>query len=130
MFGGKGGVGTTTVAVNLATSLMEMDGVQTVALVDTNAPFGDIPLFLNIEPPIFDWMEVSKNLNRLDSTYLMSILYGAFRLGYMCCPPLRHRWMTPTSPGHGHAHGADAHHVRFHRGGQRAGRPTRHHGQS
>ncbi len=74
VLGGKGGVGTTTVAVNLATSLMEMDGVQTVALIDTNAPFGDIPLFLNIEPPIFDWMEVSKNINRLDSTYLMSIL--------------------------------------------------------
>jgi pilus assembly protein CpaE len=74
VFGGKGGVGTSTVAVNLATSLMEMDGVQTVALVDINAPFGDIPLFLNIEPPIFDWMEVSKNINRLDSTYLMSLL--------------------------------------------------------
>jgi pilus assembly protein CpaE len=74
VFGGKGGVGTTTVAVNLATTLMEMDGVNTVALVDINAPFGDIPLFLNIEPPIFDWMEVSKNINRLDSTYLMSIL--------------------------------------------------------
>ena len=48
VFGGKGGVGTTTVAVNLATSLMEMDGVQTVALVDINAPFGDTQLFLNI----------------------------------------------------------------------------------
>jgi pilus assembly protein CpaE len=75
VFGGKGGVGTTTVAVNLATSLMEMDGVQTVCLVDINAPFGDLPLFLNIEPPIFDWMEVTKNINRLDATYLMSILH-------------------------------------------------------
>lgn len=75
VFGGKGGVGTTTVAVNLATSLMEMESVQTVALVDINVPFGDISLFLNIEPPIFDWMEVSKNIDRLDSTYLMSILY-------------------------------------------------------
>ena len=74
VFGGKGGVGTTTVAVNLATSLVEMEGVQNVALVDINAPFGDAPLFLNIEPPIFDWMEVSKNISRLDSTYLMSIL--------------------------------------------------------
>ena len=74
VFAGKGGVGATTVAVNLATSLMEMEDVQTVALVDINAPFGDIPLFLNIEPPIFDWMEVTKNINRLDSTYLMSIL--------------------------------------------------------
>ena len=30
---------------------------------------------MNIDPPIFDWLEVSKNLSRLDSTYLMSILY-------------------------------------------------------
>ncbi|MGD0236414.1 MAG: hypothetical protein ABSC55_17985 [Syntrophorhabdales bacterium] len=75
VFGGKGGVGTTTVAVNLATSLMEMEGVQTVALVDINAPFGCIPLFLNVEPPVFDWMEVSRNISRLDSTYLLSILY-------------------------------------------------------
>ena len=75
VFGGKGGVGATTVAVNLATNLMEMEGVQTVALLEINAPFGDIPLFLSMEPPIFDWMEVSKNISRLDSTYLMSILY-------------------------------------------------------
>ena len=74
VFGGKGGIGTTTVAVNLATSLVEMEGVQNVALVDINAPFGDTPLFLNIDPPIFDWLEVSKNVSRLDSTYLMSIL--------------------------------------------------------
>jgi pilus assembly protein CpaE len=74
VFGGKGGVGTSTVAVNLAASLVEMEGVQNVALVDINAPFGDTPLFLNIDPPIFDWLEVSKNISRLDSTYLMSIL--------------------------------------------------------
>jgi len=52
-----------------------MEGVQTVALVDINAPFGCISLFLNVEPPVFDWMEVSRNISRLDSTYLLSILY-------------------------------------------------------
>ena len=87
VFGGKGGVGTTTVAVNLASSLAEMEGVQNVALVDINAPFGDTPLFLNIEPPIFDWMEVSKNLSRLDSTYLMSILCRHASRLYVLPPP-------------------------------------------
>ena len=74
VLGSKGGVGTTTVAVNLATSLASMEGVQSVALMDMNLLFGDIPLFLGIEP-VFDWMEVAKNISRLDATYLMSTLY-------------------------------------------------------
>jgi pilus assembly protein CpaE len=74
VLGSKGGVGTTTTAVNLATSLASMEGVQSVALMDMNLLFGDIPLFLGIEP-MFDWMEVAKNISRLDATYLMSTLY-------------------------------------------------------
>jgi pilus assembly protein CpaE len=72
VFGSKGGVGTTTVAVNVATSLMELEGVQSVALIDMNLLFGEIPLFLNMEP-VFDWVEVARNISRLDPTYLMSI---------------------------------------------------------
>lgn len=72
VFGSKGGVGTTTVAVNIATSLMELDGVQSVALIDMNLLFGEIPLFLNMDPA-FDWVEVARNITRLDPTYLMSI---------------------------------------------------------
>lgn len=74
VFGAKGGVGTTTVAVNLATSMLELEGVNSVALIDINPLLGDIPLFLNIERPV-DWAEVSKNIARLDATYLMSILF-------------------------------------------------------
>lgn len=72
VFGAKGGVGTTTVAVNIATNLMELDDVQSVALIDMNLLFGEIPLFLNMEPA-FDWVEVARNITRLDPTYLMSI---------------------------------------------------------
>lgn len=74
VFGAKGGVGTTTVAVNLATSMLELEGVNSVALIDINQPFGDIPLFLNIDHPV-DWAEISRNMARLDATYLMSILF-------------------------------------------------------
>jgi pilus assembly protein CpaE len=71
--GSKGGVGNTTIAVNLATSLVESAGSPLVALIDMNLLFGEIPIFLNIESA-FNWGEVARNISRLDSTYLMGIL--------------------------------------------------------
>ena len=73
VIGSKGGVGTTTVAVNLASSLIESSGSPSVALIDMNLLFGEIPIFLNIESA-FNWGEVARNISRLDATYLMSIL--------------------------------------------------------
>ena len=74
VIGSKGGVGNTTIAVNLATSLSESAKSPLVALIDMNLLFGEIPIFLNIESG-FNWGEVARNIARLDSTYLMSILY-------------------------------------------------------
>ncbi len=73
VLGVKGGVGTTTVAVNLAGSLASSGGGPSVALLDLNLLLGEVPLFLNVKP-VFDWMEVARNISRLDNTYLMSIL--------------------------------------------------------
>jgi pilus assembly protein CpaE len=73
IIGSKGGVGVTTVAVNLAVSLAEKKGIQSVALIDMNLLFGDIPLFLNIEPK-YNWGDITKNITRLDATFLNSIL--------------------------------------------------------
>jgi pilus assembly protein CpaE len=67
--GAKGGVGTTTIAVNVALGLCELE--KQTALVDFNPLFGEVPIFLGIDPP-FDWGEI--NASRLDSTYLMGIL--------------------------------------------------------
>jgi pilus assembly protein CpaE len=73
VIGSKGGVGTTTVAVNLATSLTQIDSNQSIALIDMNLLFGEIPMFLGIESS-FDWLEVARNIYRIDTTYLMSVM--------------------------------------------------------
>ena len=69
--GAKGGVGTTTIAVNIALGLCELS--KSTALLDMNPLFGEIPIFLNIESN-FNWGDISKSASTLDSTYLMGVL--------------------------------------------------------
>jgi pilus assembly protein CpaE len=73
VMGSKGGVGTTTVAVNLASALVHQKSSPTVALLDMNTLFGDIPLFLDLQSK-FHWGEITKNIDRLDDTFLMNVL--------------------------------------------------------
>jgi len=73
IMGSKGGVGTTTVAVNLAVSLAETKAKQSIALVDLNAVVGEIPLFLAVRPS-YHWGEIMQNIDRLDSAFLMNIM--------------------------------------------------------
>jgi pilus assembly protein CpaE len=68
--GGKGGIGTTTVAVNLASALQKPDGRLSVALVDLN---GDLPLFLDLEPTR-SFRDIANAPSRLDRTFLLSVL--------------------------------------------------------
>ncbi|MGA1863855.1 MAG: AAA family ATPase [bacterium] len=74
VMGGKGGVGTTTVAVNLATSLIKLEDVESVALIDLNHNFGEVPVFLGIKTN-FNWTNIVKDVSRLDTTYLESVLF-------------------------------------------------------
>jgi pilus assembly protein CpaE len=71
--GSKGGVGTTTIAVNLAVTLAEQENDRSVAILDMNTLFGEIPLFLEISPK-YHWGEITKNIARLDDTFLMNVL--------------------------------------------------------
>jgi pilus assembly protein CpaE len=73
VIGSKGGVGATTIAVNLAVSIAETKNAQSVALVDMNMLFGDIPIFLALKPN-YNWGEITKDIARLDATFLMNIL--------------------------------------------------------
>lgn len=72
VLGSKGGVGTTTIAVNLALALCDLQKGDNIALIDLNFAFGEIPLFLDISPK-FHWGEITKNINRLDETYLLNV---------------------------------------------------------
>jgi pilus assembly protein CpaE len=73
IIGSKGGIGTTTIAVNLAASLRQANPDRSVVLVDLNPQFGDAALFLDMEPA-HTMGDVAKNIARLDETFLMSIL--------------------------------------------------------
>lgn len=68
VFGCKGGVGTTTLAVNLALALREItSGV--VALMDADLSFGDVGLHLNV-PPVHTINDLIQYVDELDSAML------------------------------------------------------------
>ncbi|WP_051184562.1 AAA family ATPase [Desulfatiglans anilini] len=71
--GSKGGVGTTTAAVNLAVNLAKRKSRPSVVLVDMNFVSGEIPVFLDIHPK-YHWGEISRNIDRLDNTFLASVM--------------------------------------------------------
>ena len=82
--GCKGGVGTTTVALNLASSLAHLDKSRSVLLTDLSAPFGDMPLLLNLGH-LPDWAQVMKNLSRINVNNLKTIL-GKHPSGFYVLP--------------------------------------------
>jgi pilus assembly protein CpaE len=98
VIGCKGGVGATTIAVNLAASVLDTDKVQSVALVDMNMIFGDIPLFLSIKPS-HHWGDVMTNIERLDATYLMNILSKHQNGLHILASPSYLNGDRPATPG-------------------------------
>ncbi len=60
VYSNKGGIGKTTLAVNLATELAKVTK-EKVALIDLNLQLGDVSTFLNLNPP-FDVNYVIKRL--------------------------------------------------------------------
>ncbi len=65
--GAKGGIGTTTVAVNVATALAKLAPEATL-LIDLNIACGDAAVFLGSEPR-FSVMDALENVQRLDAAF-------------------------------------------------------------
>lgn len=70
--GGKGGVGTTTVAVNVATALARTQKNK-VLFLDLHPAYGDAALFFGVEPR-FSVLDALENTHRLDEAFLKGLL--------------------------------------------------------
>jgi pilus assembly protein CpaE len=70
--GAKGGVGTTTTAVNVATTLAKLSRGSTV-MVDLHLAYGDAAVFLGADPR-FSVIDALENLHRLDGEFLKSLV--------------------------------------------------------
>ncbi len=80
-----GGMGTTTIAVNLAAALAE-DGAK-VAMVDLNLEAGDVSTFLNVNPA-YTLSSVTSNMERLDAEFLMGVMTRHSSGPYILTEPL------------------------------------------
>jgi pilus assembly protein CpaE len=74
--GAKGGVGATTLAVNVAAVLGSVSKPGRTLLIDLHPAGGDAAVFLGIEPR-FSIMEAFENTHRLDHTFLNSLVIQA-----------------------------------------------------
>ena len=70
--GAKGGVGATTVAVNVATSLAKSSPESTL-LIDLNMACGDAAVFLG-EEPRFSVTDALENVHRLDAAFFRGLV--------------------------------------------------------
>lgn len=72
VLGTKGGVGTSTIAVNLAVQLARIPGKKTV-LLDLSRPMGDVAALLDLKPK-FQVRDAVENVKRLDPTLFDGLL--------------------------------------------------------
>ena len=76
IYSAKGGLGTTTVAVNLAAALAQRHTTQRVALADLVVLGGDVRVMLNLKP-LYDVGDLVMKVDRVDADLLFSLMSQA-----------------------------------------------------
>lgn len=72
VFSNKGGMGTTTIAVNLADALVRFHGLS-VAVVDLVLAHGDVTMFFNVRPS-YSILDLARSAHKADFEFLQSLL--------------------------------------------------------
>lgn len=72
-FGAKGGVGTSTLIVNLAVALRETVAGARVALLDGDFQFGDVGVLLNLNSPR-SIIDLCEHIDELDSRFIADVM--------------------------------------------------------
>jgi pilus assembly protein CpaE len=97
VMGSKGGVGATTVAVNLAVQLSTF-ARKRVALLDFARPLGNAHLLLDLHPK-FTIRDAVDNLDRLDSHFLAGLLtHHKTKVEVLCGATQPEEWQTIPVP--------------------------------
>ena len=73
VYSGKGGLGNTTIAVNLAHALAASHRDARISLADLVVAGGDVRVFLNLKPT-YDMGDLAEKLDRVDAELLHSLL--------------------------------------------------------
>ena len=69
----KGGLGASSLTVNLGCSLLHVENSKSVVLVDLDIHSSDLPLFLDIEPT-HSLKEIADDYERVDKLFVMNLL--------------------------------------------------------
>ncbi|HJU72637.1 MAG TPA: P-loop NTPase [Gemmatimonadaceae bacterium] len=76
VYSAKGGMGTTTVAVNLAAAIAQRHSTRRLALADLVVLGGDVRVMLNLKP-LYDIGDLVMKVDRVDADLLFSLLTQA-----------------------------------------------------
>lgn len=99
--GAKGGVGTTTIAVHLATFLTQKHHKR-VLLIDNHAQFGHVCIYLGLDGSGYHVQDLVRNVNRLDSELIRGfVATHPSGLDVLSSPDVGHdvRGMHPSDVG-------------------------------